>query len=204
MRATPSTRVSYSFGPEAVPTHFDCLAADQDSAAVGRECTPQQHDRMPSDIGLGLGLQFCRANMMSLARLQIALKTNDRQCALEVMDRFHELDSRIEQLVQRLPPSAEDMAEWEEINKHLGEQKMAMAFEKLVFASGFQGPALVSQPVVIPGGEDDKIRSLAWPKPRDIETYEAGEFPWDKAGALFLAILIFVTLIGFIGFVTSP
>ena len=181
MRAISSPQVNYSFGPELGPS---------------------SHDRMAKD--LLLGLQFCRANTMSLTRLQIALKTNDRQCALDVMDQLHELDARIEQLVRRLPQSADNEPEWEAINKHLGQQKMAIAFEKLVFASGVRGPDLVSRPTAIPAGEDDKITSLAWPKLRDIEPHEASEFPWEKAGALFLAILIFVILIGFIGFVTSP
>ena len=91
-----------------------------------------------------LGLQLCRANAMSLTRLQLALRSGNRRCALEAIDRLHALDARIENLVERLPPPANETSDWKAIAKHLEDQKIAIAFEKLALASEISGPAMVS------------------------------------------------------------
>ena len=96
--------------------------------------------------GLALALQFSRATALSLARLQLALKSGDRQCALEVMDRLHALDNEMERLVERLPRGLGNDQEWGAIEKHLSDQKLAIAFEKLVLVSEVSGPGVVSPP----------------------------------------------------------
>jgi hypothetical protein len=99
----------------------------------------------PSGDDLLLGLQLCRANTMSLTRLQLALRSGDRRGALDSIDRLHALDARFEHLVQRFPRSANENGELQAIEKHLDEQKIAIAFQKLALASGISGPDLVSE-----------------------------------------------------------
>src|SRR3546814_3007641 len=69
------------------------------------EAAPRSSDSQES---LLLGLQLCRANTMSLTRLQLALRSGNRRSALEAIDRLHALDARIEHLIERLPPPANE------------------------------------------------------------------------------------------------
>ncbi len=100
-------------------------------------------DTSPDD--LLLGLQLCRANTMSLTRLQLALRSGDRRGALDSIDRLHSLDAQFEHLVQRFPRSANENGDLQAIEKHLDDQKIAIAFQKLALASGISGPDLVSE-----------------------------------------------------------
>lgn len=112
--------------------------------------------------GLLLGLQLCRANTMSLTRLQLALRNGNRHCALEAIDRLHALDTKIENLVERLPPPANERQEWNAITRHLEDQKIAIAFEKLALASEISGPGMVSS---TDNGYDyvGEDQAAAWP-----------------------------------------
>lgn len=93
-----------------------------------------------------MGLQLSRANTLALTRLQLAIQSGDRQQAMAAMDRLHTIDAELERLVDDLPVPSEDDADWLAITRHLGDQKLAVAFEKLALASGISGPDLVSPP----------------------------------------------------------
>jgi hypothetical protein len=120
-----------------------------------------RHDGESRD-GLLLGLQLCRANTMSLTRLQLALRSGNRSQALEAIDRLHALDAKIESLVDQLPPPANGEAEWNAIARHLEDQKIAIAFEKLALASQISGPDTVSS-AGENSGHDGGQRLAAWP-----------------------------------------
>lgn len=91
-----------------------------------------------------LGLQICRANSLSLTRLQLALRKGDRQCVLEAIDRLHDLDTHIGRLLQRLPLSVNDDPEIQAIRKYIDEQGIAVAFERLALVSQVSGPDMQS------------------------------------------------------------
>lgn len=115
-----------------------------------------------SQDSLLLGLQLCRANTMSLTRLQLALRSGNRRSALEAIDRLHALDARIEHLIERLPPPANEAGDWQAITRHLEDQKIAIAFEKLALASEISGPDMISN-----GGEGNiskpEEHAAPWP-----------------------------------------
>ena len=96
------------------------------------------------------GLQLTRGSTLSLTRLQLALKTGDRQAAMAAMDRLHAIDMEMERLVDHLPtpedddPDDPDDQAWNLIARQLGNQKAALAFEKLALVSGVSGPDMVS------------------------------------------------------------
>lgn len=93
------------------------------------------------------GLQLARGSALSLTRLQLALKTGDRQAAMAAMDRLHAIDTEMERLVDHLPAPADDNPDdqaWNLIVRQLGDQKAALAFEKLALVSGVSGPDMVS------------------------------------------------------------
>lgn len=108
----------------------------------------------PAD-DLLLGLQLCRASTMSLTRLQLALRSGDRYCALDAIDRLHAIDCGFERLVERLPGSANENPELQSLARHLEDQKIAIAFEKLALASEVSGPDLVSGTPAWRQAEDD-------------------------------------------------
>ena len=138
------------------------------------------------DAGLGRkvaeGLQLTRASTIALTRLQLALAGGDRRQAMAAIDRLHVLDGEIEHLVERLPSSADnaetpgdeaapdrgvpaDGAEpgddlLASLGKHLNDQKLALAFEKLALASGISGPDLISAAHPLPAKDDGR------PEPR--------------------------------------
>lgn len=146
-----------------------------------------------SQESLLLGLQLCRANTMSLTRLQLALRNGDRRCALEAIDRLHALDARIENLVERLPHPANEDTDWMAITRHLEDQKIAIAFEKLALASEISGPDMVST-VADEYDYDVRDRSASWPLaatagaifPRPVNTRLI-------MGALFALLLVVVS-----------
>lgn len=134
------------------------------TAAQGEPDIPEEDETARSDSApqddLLLGLQLCRANTMSLTRLQLALRTGNRRSALEAIDRLHALDARIERLVERIP--ANETSDWKSITQHLEDQKIAIAFEKLALASEIRGPDMVS-----PAGDEYDYeadeRQAPWP-----------------------------------------
>jgi hypothetical protein len=150
---------------------------------------PSPEMRPVSASDLFLGLQFCRANALSLTRLQLALKSGDRQCALEAMDRLHALDAEIERLVQRLPSPENDDPEREVIDRHLSDQKLAIAFEKLALVSEISGPNMVSPPTALPPGEDPPPASLAWPIVPEPEPARWSAVPVRAALGFLLALM---------------
>jgi len=147
-------------------------------------------DMRPVSTGdLFLGLQFCRANAMSLTRLQLALQSGDRQCALEAMDRLHALDAEIERLVRRLPSPENDDPAREVIDRHLSDQKLAIAFEKLALVSEISGPNMVSPPTALPPGDDAPPASLAWPAVPQTEPARWSAVPVRTALGFLLALM---------------
>lgn len=101
-------------------------------------------DSDPDAAGLFWGLQYCRAGMLSLTRLELAMESGDRQRIIEAIDRLHALDGEIERTVAGLPVPAEPDPARAAIEEYLGREKMAVAFEKLVLASGISGPGIAS------------------------------------------------------------
>lgn len=89
----------------------------------------------PDATDHALGLQLCRAGILSMTRLQLALERGDRRRAMEAIDRLHTFDSEVEQLVDRLSGPASD-ARMKAIARHLSEEKMELAFESLRWQAG--------------------------------------------------------------------
>ena len=145
---------------------------------------------------LSLALQFCRANALSLARLQLALKSGDRQCALEAMDRLHAIDSEMERLVMRLPRSEADDQEWGALEKHLADQKLAIAFEKLVLVSEVSGPDVISPPTVLPPGPIDLPESLTAPVDQGYDETAHKPVPMGTIIGFLLALLTMAAMAG--------
>jgi hypothetical protein len=145
---------------------------------------------------LGLGLQLSRAGMMALTRLQLAIQSGDRQLALEAMDRLHALDAEMERLVGRLPAPAGSEAEWASIARHVGDQKLAIAFEKLALVSEISGPDLVSERAIpLPRIEPEQpIAELPplpdWPA---LPAVEPAEWRPAASGLLALVLALVVT-----------
>ena len=148
-------------------------------------------DRESQD-SLLLGLQLCRANTMSLTRLQLALRSGNRRSALEAIDRLHALDARIEHLIERLPPPANEVGDWQAIAKHLEDQKIAIAFEKLALASEISGPDMISN-----GGEgsahDADERVAPWPLELSPQPRRR-LFDWRVIVGVLIALLAIVAL----------
>jgi hypothetical protein len=142
---------------------------------------------------LGMGLQLSRASTLALTRLQLALTTGDRHQAMAAMDRLHALDAQIERLVDHLPEGGGNEADWQAIAKHLSDQKLALAFEKLALASEVSGPDLRSRPVPLPRPFEDAPPLPEWPALPQVEPTE-----WKPASsgvlALILAVLVTVAL----------
>ena len=120
-----------------------------------RTCSPERQDEdssreQPAPDGVvlhkdvHLGLQICRANSLSLTRLQLALRQGDRRGVLEAIDRLHDLDTRIGRLLQRLPITANDDPETQAISQYIDEQSVAVGFARLALVSQVSGPDMVS------------------------------------------------------------
>ena len=136
-----------------------------------------------------LGLQLCRAGMLSLTRLQLALERGDRPRAMEAIDDLHALDSAVERLVDALPAS--DDPRHAEVRQSLQREKMAVAFEKLALASGISGPGLASQPAFprsAAARDNDEQQLVAdWP-PAEARTARLVRRHGPKAVLLFAII----------------
>jgi hypothetical protein len=133
--------------------------AERSSRAPARPVAPAQ---------FGLSLQLSRASMMALTRLQLALQSGDRQATMAAMDRLHSLDAEMERLVDRLPERPGEDTEWSAISRHVSDQKLAIAFEKLALASEISGPDLVSRgavPTIERSAANDADGALADPPP---------------------------------------
>lgn len=89
-------------------------------------------------------LQLSRANTMALMRMQLAVRSGERLQAMEAMDRLDTLDAELARMIQHLPRPAGTDPAWQLVAKHVEEQKLALAFEKLALASGIVGPDMVS------------------------------------------------------------
>ncbi len=142
------------------------------------------HSAAPTAADLALGLQLCRAGLLSLTRLQLALERGDRSRAMEAVDDLHALDVSIGRTVDALPvaPADERLAA---VARRLQEEKMALAFEKLALASGVSGPALSSRRIGS-GAVQDADAVADWPV-REFRT--AGRWPGHALRAtVFLAV----------------
>lgn len=168
----------------------------------------QEHDssrEQPAPDGAALrkdvhlGLQICRANSLSLTRLQLALRKGDRHCVLEAIDRLHDLDTHIGRLLQRIPISANDDPETQAIRKYIDEQNMAVAFERLALVSQVSGPDMLSPS---DHWSDPDRTGLSKGSPPDQPDPPIATRPWlsAKVLALILALLTFTALVGSILF----
>ena len=146
---------------------MDALSMPEGSDAAPRPAAPHEDGR-PTAAGLALNLQYCRAGLLSLTRLQLALERGDRVQAMAAIDHLHALDLEMERAVEALPLSAR-MAWPEAIGGHLKEEKMAIAFEKLALASGISGPKLTARSSAAPDVEA--------PPPRESAPTGLGEWP---------------------------
>jgi hypothetical protein len=90
-------------------------------------------------------VQLSRAQAMALTRLHFALAGGNRRTAMEAMDRLHALDAEAERLASRLPGPPAGDEELAAVSRHLVDQKLAIAFEKLALASSISGPGMVSR-----------------------------------------------------------
>src|SRR3546814_20040377 len=77
------------------------------------------------------------------------MESGDRQRIIEAMDRLHALDGEIERKVADLSAPAGPDRSREILNAYLDREKMAVAFEKLVLASGISGPGVASPPAAL-------------------------------------------------------
>ena len=144
------------------------LSMPGEEDAAPRAAGPQEESR-PTAADQALGLQFCRAGLLSLTRLQLALERGDRAQAMAAIDHLHALDLEMERAVEALALPA-PVAWPEAIGGHLKEEKMAIAFEKLALASGISGPKLTGRSSTAPGVDAPPLREGAsalgeWPPP---------------------------------------
>lgn len=132
------------------------LSTPNGGAPVARDLSPGESPASATDFALGL--QLCRASILSLTRLQLAFERGDRTGAMEAIDRLHALDAEVERTMRRLPAPAGESPRREALARQLREEKMAVAFDKLALASGVSGPKLASPPAFFD-------RSKAMPPP---------------------------------------
>ena len=156
------------------------------------------------------GLQLTRASTIALTRLQLALAGGDRRQAMAAIDRLHAIDGEIEHLVGELPPEPEAETPTEPANddpvaalgKHLADQKLALAFEKLALASGISGPGLVSPehplahepaPAPAPAPAESEPPLVDWHGFPDVQTVVWDRLP-AKLWGLVLAVVVALVL----------
>ncbi|MFA7586308.1 MAG: hypothetical protein WCY11_08965 [Novosphingobium sp.] len=163
---------------------------DYDSS---REQPAPDNVALPRDVHLGL--QICRANSLSLTRLQLALKQGDRRGVLEAIDQLHDLDTRIGRLLQRLPIHANDDPEAQAIGKYIDEQSVAVAFARLALVSQVSGPDMVS-PSHHWSEPDPADMSGAAPSDQPDPPMVARPRFSPNVPGLILALLTFTALVG--------
>lgn len=132
--------------PEADAPASEAPDSEADAPAIPLE-PPAEPDTARIAAELGHSLQLSRAGALALTRLQLAIKCGDRHAAMAAMDRLHAVDAEMERLVGRLPsPDAHDphRSERDAIARHLTDQKLSLAFEKLAMLSEISGPDMVS------------------------------------------------------------
>lgn len=167
-------------GRPAPPADY---APDDPAAATDRAATE-----------LFWGLQYCRATTLSLTRLELAMKSGDRQRIIEAIDRLHALDGEIERKVASLPGPAEPDPARAAFEEYLGREKMAVAFEKLVLASGISGPGIAS-PCPAESTRRGGLRSPAGPPDLgDVPPFAVADRPgivatYGPKAAVLLAIV---------------
>lgn len=153
-------------------------------------------------VDYGLSIQLSRAGMMALTRLQLAIQNGDRQQAMEAMDRLHALDAEMERLVRRLPPPPPDNdREWDAISRHVSDQKLAIAFEKLALVSEISGPDMVSpasEPLPRQRTNQQQVEDLPplpdWPTLPEVEPADWRPVSPGVIG-LVLALLVTAALV---------
>lgn len=123
-------------------------ASTSPARADDDETEPGIEEAIPSNA-LSMGLQLSRASTMAMLRLQLALESGERRQALEAIDRLHALDAEMERLVNQLPLPGDD-ADLRAITRHVGDQKVQLAFDKLALASGISGPDMNSGDTPMP------------------------------------------------------
>lgn len=170
-------------------------------APLPPEPVTESHDAATT-TELGLSLQLSRASLMALTRLQLAIQSGDRQQTMAAMDRLHALDAEMERLVASLPPPRGSQAEWSAIAKHVNDQKLAIAFDKLALVSEISGPDMVSTPAIplsdageeptaLPDRPVEDVPPLPdWPVLPEVEPTEWKSIP---SGVLGLALALLVT-----------
>lgn len=127
----------------------------------------------PTDLDAALrtmlqGLLLSRASTLSLMRLQLAVRSGERVQAMEAMDRLDMLDTELERVIANAPLPGYDDSSTQIIAKHIEDQKLALAFEKLALASGIVGPDMVSpeEPLLPePDAPDQSAAPEAWQPP---------------------------------------
>ncbi|WP_052223389.1 hypothetical protein [Novosphingobium malaysiense] len=146
-----------------------------------------------------LGLQICRANSLSLTRLQLALNNGNRRRVLEAVDRLHELDTQIGRLLKKLPVTEGDDPDLQAICRHVDEQSMAVAFEKLALVSEVSGPHMVTS-----SRDWDDHFDAADPEETGSDQrgrgIPAGSNRYHKVIGLVLALAAFMALVIVAGF----
>lgn len=148
---------------------MNAVSTPDGGSPIAHDFSPEAAAVPPGDAALGL--QLCRASIMSLMRLQLAFERCDRMGAMEAIDRLHALDAEVERIMADMPGGEGDPRR-DAANRILREEKMAVAFEKLALASGIDGPALDSPPRFL--GQGDGL-------PRDAAGLERDDDP--PAGA---------------------
>lgn len=157
-------------------------------------------DAWQSDVHLGL--QICRANSLSLTRLQLAMKQNDRHGVLEAIDRLHDLDTRIGRVLQRLPKSADQCPDTQAINQYIDEQSMAVAFARLELISQVSGPDMLSPTRDWGAPAPQGVNREGQPDEPDGQSATRPQLSAKVLG-LILTLLTFAALVGTIAFASG-
>jgi hypothetical protein len=152
--------------------------------AITQSPAPGAPPRALSNAELGAellrGVQLSRAQAMALTRLHFALAGGNRHQAMEAMDRLHALDAEAERLAARLPAAPGEDEEAAAVSRHLADQKLAIAFEKLALASSISGPGMVSR---TPTAEENLL-ILEQPLPLGEPANDTSEPPFAEWPAL--------------------
>jgi hypothetical protein len=130
--------------------------------------TPQPNGAADMDATLYhvvQALQLSRASTLALMRMQLAVRSGERLQAMAAMDRLDALDSELERVLTCLPAPGPNDPAAQLIAKHIEDQKLALAFEKLALASGIVGPDMVSIEDALPDEAQPPADPAAWEPP---------------------------------------